>query len=123
MLESSGAIVERTDEGAAPAGLATYSRTSLETGSPEIEALEQAGDVGDAVDDAFELAVHLDAGRLELGLVLVVALRGVQQRLVPGDAEHGVAVARLILLRLCLADEKIAAERVEGDRQPSRPSR
>ena len=69
-------MVEGT--GAVDAVAIGYSRTIFETGSPRSTLAEQAGEVGDAVDDAFELAVHLDAERFHLGLVLVAALRGVE---------------------------------------------
>src|SRR5262245_11972982 len=79
----------------------------------EIEPLEQRRRIGDAVKNAFELRVHLNAGGRKRGLVLIIALRDVNQRLAAGHAYDGVAVSRLILLRLRLPHEQVAAQRVE----------
>src|SRR5262245_21519462 len=82
----------------------------------EVEPLEQRRRVGDLVEDAFELPVHLDPGCRQHGLILRVALRDVHKSFAASHAYDCIAVARLILLGLRLRDEKGAAERVTGDR-------
>src|SRR5262249_16539469 len=68
----------------------------------------------DLVEDAFELGIHLDAGRRQHDFVLRVALRDVDKSFAAGHPHDRIAEARL-LLRLRLRDEKVAAERMEGD--------
>src|SRR5262245_25332074 len=82
----------------------------------EAEPLEQRRRVADLVEDAFELGSDLDAGRRQHRLVLRVALRDVDKSFPAGHAHDRIAVTRLILFGLRLRDEKVAAERVEGDR-------
>jgi hypothetical protein len=92
-----------------------YSRCSLETGAPGSSRLNNAG--ASATRSMMHLPAHLDAGCREHGLVLIVTLRDVKHRFIPCDPNHRVTITRLIVFSLCLADEKVAAQGVEGNGQ------
>src|SRR5262249_45926292 len=81
----------------------------------ERERRKERGGIGHAIDPALELPDR-DAELLELRLVLLVAVRGIDERLVACDAEDQIAVPGLRVIKR-LPDEVSAGNQVERDRR------